>query len=157
MTRGSLSRPPRSGSIAPVLCDKPRASLIAKMHPEPAQDHTKAGANANQVIDVRDAPEPLGKRTAQLDPAEVDHRPAQFWGHKRCGLALFGRKATTATVAHWPDCRSFGAVRLQQCNANRFARSDYASIPPDPSRAPAPWRSDSTGRRVKLSCRFHSN
>ena len=32
---------------------------------------------------------------------------------------------------------------MQQCNSNRFARSDYVSVPPDPSRAPPPRSYDS--------------
>src|SRR5258708_24966595 len=58
--------------LAAALRDQPRGALISGINPEPAQRDAEAVAQADQEIDVGDAPDPPGEIAAQLDPAEID-------------------------------------------------------------------------------------
>src|SRR3954453_16395153 len=60
--------------LARSLRDQPRGALVAGVDPEPAQRDAEAVAQADQEVDVGDAPDPPRDGAAQLDAAEVDHR-----------------------------------------------------------------------------------
>src|SRR5438132_11610666 len=60
--------------LAAALRDQPRGALIAHINPQPAQRDAEPVADANQEIDVGDAPYPPRDGAAQLDAAEIDHR-----------------------------------------------------------------------------------
>src|SRR5579863_1105845 len=92
---GQRLRPPRlAGDLAGALGNEARRALIAGMNPEPAQGDPKAVAQADQEVDVGDAPDPPCDGSAQLDPAEIDHRLA---------FADLGEAAGMA-VAKWSRC-----------------------------------------------------
>src|SRR6185437_8698221 len=60
--------------LAAALGDQPRRALVAGVDPEPAQCHAEAVAQADQEVDVGEAPDPPGEIAAHLHPAEIDHR-----------------------------------------------------------------------------------
>src|ERR1700737_1520223 len=60
--------------LAAALGNQPRGALIARVNPQPTDRDAKPVAQADQEIDVRDAPYPPCKRAAQLDAPEIDHR-----------------------------------------------------------------------------------
>src|ERR1700737_1783168 len=60
--------------LAAALGNQPRGALIAGINPQPAEGDAKPVAQADQKIDVRDAPYPPCKRAAQLEASEIDHR-----------------------------------------------------------------------------------
>src|ERR1700720_4694571 len=62
--------------LAASLGDQPRRTLIARVNPQPAQRDAEPVAQADQEIDVRDAPDPPCDGAAQLDAAEIDNRLA---------------------------------------------------------------------------------
>src|SRR5665213_4224330 len=67
----SRSSPPH---LARALRDQPRGALVAGVDPQPAHRDAEPVAQADQEIDVGDAPDPPGEGAAQLDAAEIDHR-----------------------------------------------------------------------------------
>src|SRR5258708_8978563 len=70
-------RLPRSAHhLAAALGNQPRRALIAHVNPQPAQRDAESVAQADQEIDVRDAPDPPCKGAAELDAAEIDNRLA---------------------------------------------------------------------------------
>ena len=60
--------------LAAALRDQPRGPLVAHVDPEPAQRDAQPMAQADQEVDVGNAPDPPRDRAAQLELAEVDHR-----------------------------------------------------------------------------------
>src|SRR5580704_19289600 len=89
--------------FAASLGDQPRRTLVARVNPQPAQRDAEPVAQADQEIDVRDAPDPPRQRAAQFDAAEIDHR-----------LALADlRQAAGMAVAEWPQ-RASAQARLDQ-------------------------------------------
>src|SRR5579863_8001128 len=52
--------------------DEPRAAIAGGVDPKPVQGHGQAVAQADQEIDVGDAPGPPGEPATQLDPSEID-------------------------------------------------------------------------------------
>ena len=56
--------------------DQPRRALVAGVDPQPAQGHAEPVAQADQEIDVGDAPDPPRDGAAQFEAAEIDHRLA---------------------------------------------------------------------------------
>src|SRR6266436_3250058 len=70
-------RLPRSAHhLAAALGNQPRRALIAHVNPQPAQRDAEPVAQADQEIDVRDAPDPPCEGAAQLDASEIDDRLA---------------------------------------------------------------------------------
>src|SRR6266700_3836672 len=61
-------------NLAAALRDQPRGALVARVDPEPAQGDAEPMAQADQKVDVRDAPDPPGEGAAELDRSEIDHR-----------------------------------------------------------------------------------
>src|SRR5215218_453985 len=59
--------------LAASLRDQPGGALVAGVDPEPAQGDAEAVAQADQEVDVGNAPDPPRNGAAQLDAAEVDH------------------------------------------------------------------------------------
>src|SRR5258708_38859900 len=79
--------------LAASLGNQPRGALIAHVNPQPAQRDAEAVAQADQEIDVRDAPDPPCDGAAQLDAPEIDNR-----------LALADlRQVTGMLVTEWSD------------------------------------------------------
>src|SRR6478735_8762957 len=68
--------PPSAHHLAAALRNEPRRALIADVNPQPAQGNAEPVAQADQKIDVRDAPYPPRDGATQLDAAEIDHRLA---------------------------------------------------------------------------------
>src|SRR6266436_6232297 len=60
--------------LAAALRDQPRGALVAPVDPEPAQRDAEPVAQADQEVDVRDAPDPPGEGAAELDRSEIDYR-----------------------------------------------------------------------------------
>src|SRR5258705_13555051 len=58
--------------LAASLRDQSCGALVAPVDPEPAQRDAEPVAQADQEIDVRDAPDPPCKGAAQLDASEID-------------------------------------------------------------------------------------
>src|SRR5882672_4179641 len=66
-------RLPRSPHhLAAALGNQPRRALIAHVNPKPAQRDAEPVAQADQEVDMRDAPDPPCKGAAQLDAPEID-------------------------------------------------------------------------------------
>src|SRR5438132_5745554 len=76
--RGLAAAPRDEGSkwllrhLAAALRDQPRGPLVAHVDPQPAQRDAEAVAQADQEVDVGDAPDPPRDRAAQLELAEID-------------------------------------------------------------------------------------
>jgi hypothetical protein len=56
-----------------ALRDQPRRALVAGVDPHPAQCHAEPVAQADQEVDVGDAPYPPGDGAVQPELAEIDH------------------------------------------------------------------------------------
>src|SRR5204863_9175147 len=63
-----------SRDLARSLRDQPRGALVAGVNPQPAQRDAEPVAQADQEVDVGEAPDPPGEIAAHLHPAEIDHR-----------------------------------------------------------------------------------
>src|SRR3954464_4580349 len=57
-----------------ALGDQARAALAASVDPQPVDGDAEPVAQADQEVDVGDAPNPPCQRAAHLDPAEIDYR-----------------------------------------------------------------------------------
>src|ERR1700719_5250081 len=68
--------PPSAHHLAASLRNQPRRALIAHVNPEPAQCDAEPVAQADQEVDMRNAPYPPCKGAAQLDAPEIDYRLA---------------------------------------------------------------------------------
>src|SRR6266852_2865337 len=53
--------------------DQPSAALIAGVNPQPVEDNAQPIAQADQKVDVREAPNPPRRGAAELETAEVDY------------------------------------------------------------------------------------
>src|SRR5258705_4308841 len=58
--------------LAAALGNQPRRALIAHVNPQPAQRDAEPVAQADQEVDMRDAPDPPCKGAAQLNAPEID-------------------------------------------------------------------------------------
>src|SRR5690349_14463683 len=72
--------------------EEPRAAIARGADPKPVQGHGQAVTQADQEIDVGDAPGPPGEPAAQLDPPEIDDG----------GALADGGEATVVPVAEGP-------------------------------------------------------
>src|SRR4029078_5801498 len=90
-------------NLARSLRDQPRRALCAGVDPQPAQRDAEAVAQADQEVDVGEAPDPPGEVAAHLDPAEIDHGllPADL------------RETAGMLVAEWRQ-RAAAETRLDQ-------------------------------------------
>jgi hypothetical protein len=89
--------------LAASLRDQPRGALVAGVDPEPAQCDAQPVAEADQEVDVGDAPYPPCDGAAQLDAAEIDHRQALADLRKAAGMLVAERARRGAAQA-----RSYG-------------------------------------------------
>src|SRR6185437_10075015 len=70
-----LRKWPRPFGLPALPGDEPRAALVARVNPQPIERHAQPVADADEKIDVGEAPQPPRDRPLELDPAEIDHRP----------------------------------------------------------------------------------
>src|SRR5712675_2863386 len=91
--------------LAASLRDQPRGALVAGVDPEPAQRDAEAVAQADQEIDVGDAPDPPRQRAAQLDAAEIDHRLALADLRQAAGVLVAERANRRAVEPRLDDLR----------------------------------------------------
>src|SRR6202023_2489345 len=82
-------------------------ALIARVNPQPANCYAKPVAQADQEIDVRDAPYPPCDRAAQFDAPEIDHRLALADLCQAAGMLVTERRERAA--AH-PRVDGFGDI-----------------------------------------------
>src|SRR5438270_551810 len=82
--RGSLAR---LGWVVD-LCDETGAAVPRDVNPQPAQGDRQAIAQADQKIDVGQAPDPPSKPSADLQPTEVDDRRAFADGREIAGMPI---------------------------------------------------------------------
>src|SRR4051812_47612129 len=64
---------PVVADLGAALCDQARAALAAGVDPQPVDGDAEPVAQADQEVDVGDAPDPPRQRAAHLDPAEIDY------------------------------------------------------------------------------------
>src|ERR1700733_12975684 len=60
--------------LGAALRDQARAALLARVDPQPAHRDAEPVAQADQEVDMRDAPHPPRQSAAQFYAAEIDHR-----------------------------------------------------------------------------------
>src|SRR3984885_3209736 len=103
------ARPPDSSTrhFSAALRNQPRGALIAGVNPQPADRDAEPVAQADQKIDVRDAPYPPRDRAAQLDAPEFDHRLALADLRQAAGMLVTERRGLAALQAQLDD---FGDV-----------------------------------------------
>src|SRR3954462_12263824 len=87
--------------LAASLRDQSPRALVAGVDPEPAQRDAEAMAQADQEVDVGDAPDPPRDGAAQLDAAEVDH-----------GKPLADLREAAGVLVAERACRLFAQPRL---------------------------------------------
>src|SRR6202022_2831405 len=93
--------------LAAALCDQPRGALIAGVDPQPADRDAEPVAQADQKIDMRDAPYPPREGAAQLDASEIDHRLALADLRQAAGMFVVERRDLAAAQ---PRLDGFGDV-----------------------------------------------
>src|SRR5258708_30625326 len=104
----SSRTPDRSArDLAASLGNQPRGALIAHVNPQPAQRDAEAVAQADQEIDVRDAPDPPCKGAAQLDAPEIDDCLALADLRQAAGMLVTERSERTAAQ---PRLDRFGDI-----------------------------------------------
>src|SRR3954471_1070578 len=91
-----------SRDLARSLRDQPRRALIAGMNPQPAQCDAEPVAQADQEVDVGEAPYPPGEIAAHLHPAEIDHRLFLADLREAAGMLVAERRQRAAAKAR-PD------------------------------------------------------
>src|SRR5689334_14047767 len=90
--------------LARALGDQARCALVANVIPQPAQRDAQAVAQADQEVDVGDAPDPPRDRAAQLDRAEIDHRLALADLRQTAGMVIMERRHLLAAQARLDRC-----------------------------------------------------
>src|ERR1700730_15018081 len=78
--------------LAASLGNQPRGALIARVNPQPADRDAQPVAQADQKIDMRDAPYPPRDGAAQLDASEIDHRLALADLRQAAGMFVVARR-----------------------------------------------------------------
>src|SRR5262249_9277358 len=89
--------------LAAALGDQPRGALVARINPEPAERDAEAVAQADQEVDVCDAPDPPCDGAAQLDAAEIDHRELVADLRQAAGMLVAERAVGLACQARLDD------------------------------------------------------
>src|SRR5882757_1434261 len=92
--------------LAAALGDQPRGALVAGVDPQPAQRDAEPVAQADQEIDVGEAPDPPGEVAAHLHPAEIDDRLFLADLREAAGMLVAERRQRAAAHAR-PDQRSY--------------------------------------------------
>src|SRR5579859_4536054 len=84
---------PKSARLRPVidLGDEAGAAIAREINPQPAQRHGQTIAQADQKINVRQAPYPPGEPAADFEPSEVDDRRALADGREIAGVPVAKR------------------------------------------------------------------
>ena len=54
--------------------DQAGAALVGQVQPQPIDRNRQPAAKADQIIDVRDAPDQPGEPASEAQPAEIDNR-----------------------------------------------------------------------------------
>ena len=104
--------------LAAALGDQPRGTLVAGVNPDPAQRHAEAIAQADQEVDVGDAPDPPGDRAAQLEPAEIDHGEALADLREAAGMLVAERRQRLALEPRLDRRRDIAPFLLRRrCDA----------------------------------------
>src|ERR1700716_228226 len=104
--------------FAASLRNQPRGALIAHVNPQPAQRDAEPVAQADQEIDVRDAPYPPCDRAAQLDAPEIDHRLALADLCQAAGMLVTERRWRFAAQPRLDDFGDIASLLLGcGCNA----------------------------------------
>src|SRR3984885_2529177 len=93
--------------------DEARAALVTHINPQPVDRHAQPVADADQKVDVGEAPQPPGELALELDPAEVDHRPPLAdRGQISRVLVAKGRRRGGAAKPGPDDLGDIGALLL---------------------------------------------
>src|SRR6266403_5667999 len=118
--------------LAASLGNQPRGALIAHVNPQPAQRDAEAVAQADQEIDVRDAPDPPCDGAAQLDTAEIDNRLALSDLRQAAGMLVTERRDLAAAQ---PRLDRFGDITslLLGCRRNARDRLSVRTVDSDGS------------------------
>src|SRR3954452_9922257 len=98
--------------LARSLRDQARGALVAGVDPEPAQCDAEAVAQADQEVDVGDAPDPPCDGAAQLDLAEVDHGEALADLGEAAGMLVAERSLGLAAQARLDGLGDMAALLL---------------------------------------------
>src|SRR5258707_3166223 len=119
--------------LAAALRDQPRGALISGINPEPAQRDAEAVAQADEEIDVGDAPDPPGEIAAQLDPAEIDDGLALADLRQAAGVLVAERRQRLAVQPRLDQscdiaslllrgrCDARHRIAVRTCNGDRVA------------------------------------
>src|SRR5258705_10755997 len=106
-------RLPRSAHhLAAPLGNQPRRALIAHVNPQPAQRDAEPVAQADQEIDVGDAPYPPRNGAAQLDASEIDHRLALADLRQAAGMLVSEGSGRAAAQARLDGIGDIAALLL---------------------------------------------
>src|SRR4051812_37874326 len=93
-----------SCDLARALRDQARRALVAGVNPQPAQRDAEPVAQADQEVDVGEAPDPPGQIAAHLHPAEIDHGFFLADLRKAASMLVAERRQRAAAQAR-PDQR----------------------------------------------------
>src|SRR4051812_27321599 len=83
------------------------------MDPEPAQRDAEAVPQADQEVDVGDAPDPPGEISLQLDPAEIDDGLALADLRQAAGMLVAERRQRRAVQARLDQGGDIAALLLR--------------------------------------------
>src|SRR5580693_2591473 len=98
--------------FAASLGDQPRRTLVARVNPQPAQRDAEPVAQADQEIDVCDAPDPPRDGAAQLDAAEIDYREPLADLRQAAGMLVMERSGSAAGQARLDGGRDITSLLL---------------------------------------------
>src|SRR5690606_15443253 len=84
--------------------DEPRAALKGEIGPKPVDGDDQAVANADEKIDVDEAPDPPGEPAGKPEEAEIDHRRAPTDGREVADVDIAeGRRRAPASEPRADD------------------------------------------------------
>src|SRR6267143_3537296 len=98
--------------FAAALRDQPRGALIAHIDPQPADRDAEPVAQADQEVDVGDAPYPPCQGAAQLDAPEIDHRLALADLRQAAGMLVSEQSGRAAAQARLDGIRDIASLLL---------------------------------------------
>src|ERR1043165_1829807 len=112
-----------SARLRDVAGDQPRAALIGQVGPKPVERHDQAVAEADQEIDVGNAPHQPGDAPGQPQPAEIDDGLAPSDRREVAVVAVAERRGRgPAGEACCDDSRDIGTLLLRdRCDARQGA------------------------------------
>src|SRR5450756_19095 len=85
--------------LTAALRNQACGALVARMDPEPADRDAEPVAQADQEIDVRDAPYPPRDRAVQLEAPQFDHRLVLADLRQAAGVLVLERRELAAAQA----------------------------------------------------------